>query len=81
MEGRPHYYEGMNMYRTTFPYRVMGSLGIKNMIITCATGGTNYDIKYPAIHATTDYINWFGKCPLIGLDLPDRFVNMASKFD
>ena len=55
----------------------MAKVGIKKLIVTCTVGGTNFGFKYPAIIATTDYINYFGTDPLLGLDLPDPFVNMC----
>ena len=69
------------MYKVTFPYRVLAKVGVKNMIITACVGGCNFDKNYPAIFAYTDYINYFGTDPHVGIDMPDCFVNMAQKFD
>jgi purine nucleoside phosphorylase len=55
------------MYKVTFPYRVMAMAGIKTMIITCTVGGTNFNLDYPAIITTTDFINYFGTDPHVGM--------------
>jgi len=59
----------------------MAMVGIKTMIITCTVGGTNFNLEYPAIITTTDFINYFGTDPHVGMQLPDVFVNMSEKYD
>ena len=43
MQGRIHFYEGYGMSMATMPVRVMVLLGIKNLFVSNAAGGTNPD--------------------------------------
>ncbi len=43
MAGRFHYYEGYTTQEVAFPIRVLFFLGIENLLISNAAGGTNID--------------------------------------
>ena len=45
MQGRVHYYEGYDMQDVVLPTRLMGMLGIKQLILTNASGGINPALK------------------------------------
>ena len=45
MAGRFHYYEGFSFEEITFPLSVLKKLGIKNLILTNASGGLSERIK------------------------------------
>lgn len=84
MSGRFHYYEGYSMEQVTFPFRVFHLLGIKNLIVSNASGGVNPTFKVADIMLITDHINMMPEHPLRGKNLDDfgpRFVDMSVAYD
>lgn len=84
MQGRFHYYEGYPLKDVTFPIRVMIGIGIKNLIVTNAAGGSNKSFKPGDLMIITDHINFTGQNPLIGENLNDlgpRFVDMTKAYN
>jgi purine-nucleoside phosphorylase len=82
MEGRFHYYEGYSMKEVTFPIRVMKELGIKTLLVSNASGGTNPNFKIGDLMIITDHINYFSEHPLRGQNLyGDRFPDMSNAYD
>ena len=45
MQGRVHYYEGYPMEEVVFPVRVLAQLGVKNLVITNASGGVDVSLS------------------------------------
>ena len=68
MQGRVHYYEGYTPHQVTFPMRVLGRLGIENVILTNAAGGINSNYTIGDLVLLADHINYLGFNPLIGLN-------------
>jgi len=66
MQGRVHYYEGYSPQQVTFPMRVLGRLGIENVILTNAAGGINSNYQIGQLVLLADHINMLGFNPLIG---------------
>ncbi len=66
MRGRVHYYEGVPLADATLPIRVLRRLGVKNLIITNASGAIAVGFTPGDIVAISDHINMMGANPLIG---------------
>ncbi|KUO50518.1 MAG: purine-nucleoside phosphorylase [Desulfitibacter sp. BRH_c19] len=84
MQGRFHYYEGYSMADVVYPVRVMGQLGIKNLIITNAAGGINLDFQPGDLMVIKDHINLMGVNPLMGKNighLGERFPDMSEAYN
>lgn len=84
MNGRFHYYEGYDISQVTFPIRVFKLLGIKNLIVTNAAGGINYDFVPGDFMLIKDHINFSGVSPLRGKnfdELGPRFPDMSNAYD
>jgi purine-nucleoside phosphorylase len=72
LSGRAHFYEGHDLRTVTFATRVMGLLGVKQLILTNAAGGINVAFKPGTLMVIDDHINLLGSNPLIGPN-EDRF--------
>jgi purine-nucleoside phosphorylase len=83
-EGRLHYYEGYPMREVVFPVRVFASLGIKELILTNASGGLNPLFKKGDLMAVTDHINLTCRNPLRGPNderLGPRFPDLSNAYN
>ncbi len=83
MAGRFHYYEGYTTQEIIFPVRVMFFLGIKNLLLSNAAGGTNADFKVGDLMIITDHISMFTINPLLGKNeeaFGTRFPDMSEPY-
>ena len=83
MQGRFHYYEGYTMEYVTLPIRVMKVLGIKNLFISNAAGGVNFDFKVGDLMVIKDHINLLPN-PLLGPNIDEfgpRFSDMTRPYE
>jgi purine-nucleoside phosphorylase len=84
LQGRLHLYEGYSPEEVAFPARVLGSLGIRRLIVTNAAGAINRAFRPGDLMLITDHINLTGKNPLVGPNLEDlgpRFPDMSEAYD
>ena len=84
MQGRFHYYEGYSIQQVIFPIRVMKYLGVKNLIVSNASGGVNPTFKVGDIMLITDHINMMPEHPLRGENdtrFGPRFVDLHEPYD
>ena len=72
LSGRAHFYEGHDLRTVTFATRVLGLIGVKQLILTNAAGGINVAFKPGTLMIMDDHINLVGSNPLIGAN-EDRF--------
>ena len=72
LAGRVHLYEGHDPATVVFATRVMGRLGVKQIILTNAAGGINAGFASGALMIIDDHINLLGSNPLTGPN-DDRF--------
>lgn len=83
-QGRFHYYEGYSMQEITFPVRIAGALGVKQLFLSNAAGGMNPRFKKGDLVVIEDHINLLPDNPLRGLNAPEfgnRFVDMSLPYD
>jgi purine-nucleoside phosphorylase len=72
LSGRAHFYEGHDLGTVVFATRVMGRLGVKQIILTNAAGGINTGFAQGGLMIIDDHINMMGSNPLVGAN-DDRF--------
>jgi purine-nucleoside phosphorylase len=66
LAGRVHAYEGHPLTTVVFATRVMGRLGVKELVVTNAAGGVNTGFGRGALMVIDDHINLLGANPLMG---------------
>lgn len=66
MQGRVHSYEGYTPQQVTFPMRVLGTLGIRAVVLTNAAGGIKDGYSIGQLVLLGDHINQMGWNPLTG---------------
>ncbi|MEB3299900.1 MAG: purine-nucleoside phosphorylase [Candidatus Sericytochromatia bacterium] len=84
MQGRFHTYEGYSQAQVAFPVRVFAALGVRELVVTCATGGLNRSFSAGDIMVITDHLNLTGGNPLIGpndSELGPRFPVMFEAYE
>jgi purine-nucleoside phosphorylase len=72
LAGRVHFYEGHDLATVVFATRVLGRLGVKQVVLTNAAGGINTTFAQGALMIIDDHINFLGTNPLVGAN-DDRF--------
>jgi purine-nucleoside phosphorylase len=83
MSGRVHLYEGYTPAQVVFGVRVLGRLGVRAMVLTCAAGGINLKFRRGGLVLISDHINLQGANPLAGPNLDalgPRFPDMSEAY-
>jgi purine-nucleoside phosphorylase len=83
LSGRAHFYEGHDLRTVTFATRVLGLIGVKQLILTNAAGGINVAFKPGTLMIMDDHINLVGSNPLIGANeerFGPRFPDMTEVY-
>jgi purine-nucleoside phosphorylase len=78
MEGRCHAYEGYSMEQITLPVRVMHYLGVKMLIVTCASGALHVRLRAGDVVVLEDHLNWTRLAALTCLDVAWPAVRCAA---
>ena len=78
MQGRVHFYEGYTPDQVTFPMRVLGLLGVRDVILTNAAGGIHPNYEIGQLVLLADHINLLGFNPLMGANEPRFGVVLNS---
>ena len=84
MQGRFHLYEGYNTDDVTLPVRVFQLMGIKNYIVTNASGAVNTAYKPGDLMVINDHISFFCPSALTGENddrFGTRFPSMSEAYD
>jgi purine-nucleoside phosphorylase len=84
LSGRVHLYEGRSQYEVVFGVRVLGLLGLRNLLLTNAAGGINPIYRPGLLVLISDHINLQGTNPLTGPNdarLGLRFTDMSVAYD
>lgn len=83
LAGRVHLYEGHDLGTVVFATRVMGRLGVRQLILTNAAGGVNAGFAQGALMIIDDHINMLGSNPLAGENeerFGPRFPDMSEVY-
>ena len=83
LAGRVHLYEGRSLSEVVFATRVMGRLGVKQLILTNAAGGVNTGFSSGGLMVIDDHVNLQGANPLVGDNddrLGPRFPDMTEVY-
>lgn len=83
LSGRLHYYEGHTPADVIFPIRVLGTLGVRTLLISNAAGGVHPGFAVGDIMLITDHISLATVNPLIGPNdeaFGTRFPDMSEPY-
>jgi purine-nucleoside phosphorylase len=83
LSGRAHFYEGHDLATVVFATRVMGRIGVKQIVLTNAAGGINTSFAQGALMVIDDHINLLGSNPLVGPNderFGTRFPDMSEVY-
>lgn len=83
MQGRVHAYEGYSSDEVVLPTRVLGKLGVQQILLTNAAGSMHPEFTPGSFVALRDHINLTGCNPCVGPNAPTlgpRFFDMTRAY-
>ncbi|MFC4273450.1 purine-nucleoside phosphorylase [Sneathiella chungangensis] len=84
MQGRVHYYEGVNPQDLALPIRMLKLLGIEILLLTNAAGSFKKKMGPGSLMMIKDHINFTALNPLVGAnddEFGPRFFSMEDAYD
>ena len=84
LQGRVHYYEGVNPRDLAIPVRMLKLLGVDILLLTNAAGSFRPKMKPGSLMMIRDHINLSGLNPLVGSNddaFGPRFFSMEDAYD
>lgn len=84
MQGRVHFYEGVDPWEVVVPVRALAAWGVRRFVITNAAGAVNTAFAPGDLMLISDHLNLLGDNPLCGPNLDalgERFPDMTTAYD
>ncbi len=81
LKGRPYYHEAGDPAGLRVPLETLKLLGAKAVVVTGAAGSTRREIAPGALVAIRDHINLTCINPLVGIDEPNRAIDLTGAYD
>lgn len=81
LQGRFHFYEGIDVRMIYEVIRLLNRLGVERMIVTNAAGSLRMHMPAGSIMLIADHINMSGTNPLIGVCEEPYFPDMSAAYD
>lgn len=81
LQGRFHFYEGIDPTMIDLLIRMLKDLGIRQMVITNAAGSLRTSLPTGSLLLIRDHINFSGINPLIGQHEAPYFPDMTNAYD
>jgi purine-nucleoside phosphorylase len=78
--GRVHLYQGFSPQQITVDVRLAHAAGAKTIVLTNAAGAIDPAMQTGDLMLIADHLNLTGRNPLIGIPLPDPFVDMSQAY-
>lgn len=75
--GRFHVYQGLTPFEAVAPIRLAAACGCERVLLTCAVGGIDAQLRPGDFVLVSDHLNFSGLSPLQGLT-PPRFVDLHA---
>lgn len=84
LQGRVHFYEGLDLAQVVLPVRALVAAGCRTLIVTNAAGGIAAELSPGELVLIADHLNLIGGSPLRGANDPRvglRFPELGEAYD